>query len=201
MESSVLPSGITAKKTPRKIILATLQQISSNGISSLTTQQISKQAKVSTGLIHHYFATKENLLYSAFVYLIDDISNRVKTITSSPSNTPIENLRRLLFLNFEDFQGSQEAGNVWLQFWTHAQYDTRTKRLYIVFNRRFRSNLAYTLQLLSPNNRCSNISQATLLMAGLHGIWLEYQHSSLVRSREEALGLLDQLISNTTDYS
>lgn len=61
------------KSIKEEIILATISCIEKEGIHSITTRSIAKEAKVNTAAINYYFGTKKNLLDEVFKYTLNQV--------------------------------------------------------------------------------------------------------------------------------
>ena len=65
------PNGRTAKREARRqqLIDATIDSISKHGFSGTTLESVTKGAKLSHGIIHFHFNSKEDLYYKTLGYL------------------------------------------------------------------------------------------------------------------------------------
>ena len=177
------------EKTPRKIVYATLQEIAEKGITGTTTKSISERADLSTGIIHHYFDTKDNLIYAAYVYLVMDRYETTLQIFQHESD-PKTRLLGMIRMNFSSIHISPEARDVWAHFWADAVNDERIGRLLKVYYRRYRSNLGAAFRSLGMNAEDSRRS-AQILLATIHGVWFTHRFSDSPRERERGIELVE----------
>lgn len=178
------------ESTPQKIVYATLQEIAANGLSGTTTKGISTRADLSTGIIHHYFDTKENLIYAAYVYLVLDLHQRTLAIFKHETD-PKTRLQALIRMSFATVHISAEARDVWVHFWADAVHNERVSRLLNIYYRRYRSNLANAFRDLLHDTQQSR-EAAQLLLASIHGIWFTHRFSASPRERERAIELIEK---------
>ncbi|CAI3643865.1 TetR/AcrR family transcriptional regulator [Clostridium neonatale] len=68
-----------------RIINIALEEFAQNGYQSASTNVICKKAKVSKGLLYHYYGSKENLYLSVLRYFIDKFKENI-TIYIEESN-------------------------------------------------------------------------------------------------------------------
>lgn len=181
---------LTEEATPLRIMHSALEEISTNGLSGLTTKGISQRANLSTGIIHHYFDTKDNLVYAAYVYLVRDLHQSSLAIFRSESD-PKKRLQAMIHMNFSSVHISPEARDVWPQFWAQAAHDPRAARLLRIYYRRFQSNLAHDFRALLGNRKQAQAA-ANLLLASIHGVWFIHRFSDSPKHREESIALVEQ---------
>ncbi|MFZ1342576.1 transcriptional regulator BetI [Thiothrix eikelboomii] len=181
---------LTEESTPLRIMHSTLEEISTNGLSGLTTKGISQRANLSTGIIHHYFDTKDNLVYAAYVYLVRDLHQSSLAIFRAESD-PKKRLQAMIRMNFSSVHISPEARDVWPQFWAQAAHEARAARLLRVYYRRFQSNLAHDFRALL-GDRAKAQAAANLLLASIHGVWFIHRFSDSPKHLEESIALVEQ---------
>lgn len=178
------------ESTPQKIVYATLQEIAANGLSNTTTKGISERADLSTGIIHHYFDTKDNLIYAAYVYLVLDLHQCTLDIFRHET-APKARLQAMIRMSFATVHVSPEARDVWVHFWADAIHNERVNRLLNIYYRRYRSNLADAFNGLLRDTRKSR-EAAQLLLATIHGVWFTHRFSSSPHERERAIELVEK---------
>lgn len=178
------------ESTPQKIVYATLQEIAANGLSGTTTKGISERADLSTGIIHHYFDTKDNLIYAAYVYLVLDLHQCTLDIFKQESDPKVR-LQALIRMSFATVHVSSEARDVWVHFWADAIHNERVNRLLNIYYRRYRSNLANAFKDLLHDTQKSR-EAAQLLLANIHGVWFTHRFSNSPRERERAIELVEK---------
>nr|CAA6829193.1 MAG: HTH-type transcriptional regulator BetI [uncultured Thiotrichaceae bacterium] len=178
------------ESTPQKIVYATLQEIAANGLSGTTTKGISERADLSTGIIHHYFDTKDNLIYAAYVYLVLDLQQRTLEIFKHETD-PKTRLQALIRMSFATVHVSSEARDVWVHFWADAIHDERVFRLLNIYYRRYRSNLASAFRGILHDSQKSK-EAAQHLLASIHGVWFTHRFADSPKERERAIQLIEK---------
>lgn len=153
----------------QQLIEATITSISRYGYADATISRISKEAGVSTGIVHHYFGSKDDLLEATMRNLLQqlrqDMVDRLATATS-----PEQRLYAIIDGNFADTQFDRPVIVAWLAFWAQVPHVPELARLQRVNARRLRSNLLHELRKLVP--AALAVETATGLAALIDGLWL-----------------------------
>ncbi len=108
---------LTLETRRRDLILATLESIRKHGFINSTIKTISEESNLSRGLINHYFASKDELLFEAFRFLTDELDVVHRTIVKAAGPDPFD---RLLAAAMTPFLREQPYREVWLHFWSAA---------------------------------------------------------------------------------
>lgn len=84
-----------------KIVVATINCIAKEGIHSVTTRSIAKEASVNSAAINYYFGTKEKLLEEALKLTISNFLTDSYDALEKKDQTPYSILQELLFYYLE----------------------------------------------------------------------------------------------------
>jgi TetR/AcrR family transcriptional repressor of bet genes len=153
----------------QQLIEATIAALSRYGFADATISRISKEAGVSTGIIHHYFASKGDLLEATMRTLLEQLrQDVVKRLEKSA--TPEERLYAIIDGNFAPTQFDRPVIAAWLSFWGQVPHVPGLARLQRIYARRLRSNLLHELRQMLPMERAAET--ATGLAALIDGLWL-----------------------------
>ncbi|UEM20633.1 transcriptional regulator BetI [Skermanella mucosa] len=153
----------------QQLIEATITSISRYGFADATISRISKEAGVSTGIIHHYFGSKDDLLEATMRNLLQQLRQDVVGRLAGASS-PQQRLAAIIDGNFAANQFDRPVIVAWLAFWAQVPHVPELARLQRVNARRLRSNLLYDLRRLLPSDRAEEA--ATGLAALIDGLWL-----------------------------
>lgn len=153
----------------RQLIEATIASIETHGLAETTVQTISRAAGVSSGIIHHYFGGKEELLEATMRSMLRalraDVSARLQKARTSRAR-----LDAIVAGNFAPAQFERAAVTAWLAFWAEAQHAPALARLQRIGARRLRSNILHALRELAPRSQAERAADA--LAALIDGLWL-----------------------------
>ena len=153
----------------KQLINATIQCIYRQGLLGTTVKKVSDEAGVSTGIINHYFGSKDDMLAAT----MREILRRHKEIGIHKLNacdTPAERIKALIEINFSAEQTDPATVCTWLAFWAQAMHVPALSRLQRVNSRRLYSNLLFSLKEMLPQDQA--VLAAEGLAALIDGLWL-----------------------------
>src|ERR1700694_4007127 len=131
----------------QQLIDATMVSIGRYGLAATTVQRISRVAGVSSGIIHHYFGGKDELLEATMRRLLQRLRADV-AIALGAALTPEDRIIAIVDSNFAASQFHRGVIAAWLAFWAQAPHVPALGRLQRINARRLRSNLLYSLRRL-----------------------------------------------------
>jgi len=153
----------------RQLIDATFATVQRHGLADTTMQRIAREAGLSAGMIHHYFADKNALLAATMRALLSELrGDVVERLSAAP--TPEARVRAVLAACFAPAQFRPALVAAWLAFWAQSPHSPELARLRRLYDRRTRSNLIAPLAALLP--RAEAEATATTLAAMIDGFWL-----------------------------
>ena len=148
----------------QQLIDATIEVVADVGLDGATISLIARRAGMSSGIISHYFGSKQALIEASVRYLLTQLK-----MEQSP-DSPYERLMKIVDLNFSDMQQADSSTKTWMSFWGRSMHDPKLYRLQEVNKRRLVSNLRYSFkQLLDPY---SARESAEVTAALIDGFWL-----------------------------
>ena len=168
--------------TPQSIIESALSVMAEDGIANLTTKLVSQRAAVSTGAIHYFFDTKDNLIFSAFVHMVRLIRDETLAIRRIEKD-PLERIARSIEVHFSQFHFESDASIIWPQFWVYAGADEQAARLFRAFSARMISNHTWDLRQ-AGYDRAGARAKAVELSVLSRGLWLEKRLARSVKTEE-----------------
>src|SRR5699024_7614943 len=116
------------EKTKKKLMKAALKLFSEKGYSSSTIKDIAEEANLISGLIYHYFSSKENLLWT--IIEKNTVNHEIKNLISNTSyDEPTDQFMLKVFNTiFVFLKGQSELIQM---FFGESQRDTKIhKKLY-----------------------------------------------------------------------
>jgi AcrR family transcriptional regulator len=113
----------------RKLIIsATRQVMVTRGLNQLRIADVAKAAKLSSGIIHYYFDSKEELIRDTFEQSFEEsLRSREKIVTSGLP--PGQRLIALIDSYIPRDEVTIEAWHVWLQLWAGALREEELRRI------------------------------------------------------------------------
>jgi transcriptional repressor BetI len=152
----------------RQLIEATIASIHEVGLAESSLSRISARAGVSTGIVHHYFEDKAELLESTLRQLGSSLRQAVVRRLNA-ADTPSERLMAVVDGNIGADQFTPAGVSAWLAFWAQVPTHPRLARVQNVIISRLHDNLVHALRLLGREDADEIASVAEALIDGL---WL-----------------------------
>jgi len=151
----------------RQLIEATIASIHEFGFADTTVSRISAAAGVSTGIVHHYFDGKADLLEATMRWLMADLRRQVADRLAR-ARTPRDRLMAIIDGNFAPEQFSQQAVTAWIAFWAQASTTPELARLQRINTERLQSNLRHALKsFMEPGQAARTALGIAALIDGL----------------------------------
>ncbi len=99
------------------LIAAAVRAIRSNGMLESSTRTVAAEAGVSTGLMHHYFTSYDDLMAAAFERVAAEDLQRARELVGS-QKTPAERLDAIV----DEFQPAHDAWQFqwWMDAWSSS---------------------------------------------------------------------------------
>ena len=174
----------------QQLIDATLNSVAELGLKATTINTISKRAGLSSGIISHYFGSKNGLIEATVRYLLTSL----KSSLISKIDENISQQQRLMLIveaNFSVVQKQAHVTKTWLSFWAESMHDEQLHRLQAVNAKRLYSNLLYSFKTLLPYEQA--LQAATLSAAMIDGLWLR---AVLTKANEDEFSNAEVLAKN-----
>jgi transcriptional repressor BetI len=152
----------------RQLIEATIASIHEVGLAESSLSRISARAGVSTGIVHHYFQDKAELLESTLRTLGASLRRSVVRRLSA-AKTPAQRLMAVVDGNIGADQFTPEGVSAWLAFWAQVPTHPRLARVQNVIISRLHDNLVDALRRLG---RPDAEEIACVTEALIDGLWL-----------------------------
>ena len=98
----------------QQLIDATIEVVADVGLDGATISLIARRAGMSSGIISHYFGSKQALIEASVRYLLTQLK-----MEQSPDN-PYERLMKIVDLNFSDMHQADSSTKTWMSFWIQS---------------------------------------------------------------------------------
>jgi TetR/AcrR family transcriptional regulator, transcriptional repressor of bet genes len=158
----------------RQLIDATIASIHEVGFADSSLSRISARAGVSTGIVHHYFLDKADLLEATLRQLGESLRQSVVRQLES-ARSPIERLLAVIDGNIGPDQFTPEGVSAWLAFWAQVPKNERLARVQHIIISRLHDNLVHALKLMGRRD-AEDIASVTSAL--IDGLWLRAALSS-----------------------
>jgi TetR/AcrR family transcriptional regulator, transcriptional repressor of bet genes len=155
----------------KQLIAAAIASIHDYGFAEATVAKIAAKAGVSTGMVHHYFADKNDLLAATMRSLLEILrSDAVARLRRAGS--PRARVDAVINAAFGDTQFDDDVFSAWLALYGNARSSKRLQRILRIYHRRLDSNLRSDLAPLIGRDAAGPV--AFSIAALIDGLWLRY---------------------------
>ena len=172
------------------LIDATIAEIGATGSLDVTVGKIARRAGVSSGLAHHYFGGKEDILLAAMRHVMREYAREVlKGLRRA--ETPLERAEAIVKGSFAISNFRADAIAAWLNFYVLALSSKSARRLHRIYAARLRSNLKHAFRPLVGTRSDALAAKTAALIDGL------YLHQGLAETSpngEAAVAIVMQMI-------
>ena len=110
-----------------QIVRATVRCLAREGYTRLTMKKVAREAGVSQGILHYYFADKRAMLTATLTAVSRDLDRRVAAAQSRTTRDPAARLRALVRACLEVAVRRPEFWVVFLEFWGEMVHDRRLR--------------------------------------------------------------------------
>lgn len=178
MKAIPRPKGREAIKAwhRQKIIDATIEVITSQGIAGTTIAKVVELADVSMGLVNVHFKSKDSLLEQVLRQMAEEYKKHWRDGLNAASPQPVDRLRAMVLVDFDPTVLNLKTLGVWFAF--RAQVRARPGYRDLVGSRE-REQVQMTIALFRELNRATGqqhdpTTLTQLLSAMLEGSWTEF---------------------------
>ncbi len=170
-----MPRAAAEDSRRKQLIEATIETLAEEGFVATTLAEIGSRARVSPGLIAHYFSDKDGLLEATLRNLAGRLSRSVSQRLRD-ARTPRERVQAVIEATLAPEEFEPRTCSVWLAFWGQVTHSQRLRRVQRVYQRRMLSNLRHALRKMVGDEDAQRI--AIGLAAMIDGLWLRATLSS-----------------------
>lgn len=181
----------TASKETRQLqlIKATIRSIAKHGLSMTTMSTVSKEAKLSQGIINLHFQSKDRLLVETLRYVADEYKAVWEKAIQESGDSPAEKIAALTAVDFEKSVCQRNKLAVWFAFWG----ETKSRPIYRNICRKrdqeyLQVMIDYCDALISEGGYEGQDAEAVAnaLLAMTEGLWLDLLMSPDYMTPEQA---------------
>jgi TetR/AcrR family transcriptional repressor of bet genes len=185
-----------------ELMEAAIDVLGTEGLGGATIAVIASRAGMSTGLVNHYFESKEELLALAMRNL-SNLFRRGILDLMPPDPTPQQRLKAIIDGSFlpQHFRGAKREA--WMQFMLASQSEPQIKHLYHLTGARFVSNIKHAVRQLVSTEDVDDVTDgiAALIDGIFWQITGEYDEEDFERARRICWRVVVLLIPSMASYA
>ncbi|NPD16426.1 TetR family transcriptional regulator [Xinfangfangia sp. D13-10-4-6] len=164
----------TEENRREALIQAAQSLVAEGGMQAATVRAIAARAGVTPGLIRHYFNSKDELLRTAYVALMDGMTDTGEDALSAVGTAPDERLAAFIAATLRPPVLDPRAAGLWAGYLHQVQSDPGLLARHESSYLRFRDRLQQLIADLGRDVPPARLrSEAIACNATLDGLWLE----------------------------
>lgn len=155
----------------KQLVEAAIAVIHEDGFTRATVARIAKHAGISSGMVHHYFKDKDELLFETMRHLLSDLrADAVARLADAQS--PRSRIVAIIDACFGDKQFDGRVFSAWLALYGNARPSPRLQHILGIYHSRLRSSLLHDLRRITGSREAERIADG--IGAMIDGFWLRY---------------------------
>lgn len=155
----------------KQLVDAAIAVIHAEGFANATVARIARQAGVSTGMVHHYFHDKDDLLFATMRHLLAELRADAAARLARCSDAAAR-IGAIIDACFGDTQFDEQVFSAWLALYGNARHSPRLMEILALYHRRLKSSLLHDLRRLVPEEEALRLAEG--IGAMIDGLWLRY---------------------------
>lgn len=170
------------------IVEAAIRCLNRGGAANLTTTQVMREAKVSRGLVNHYFPSMSDLLVAAYKAMLDGLSGTAMTDMRRRSEGSSMAIRAMIEVACSPLIFEKPHNQAWLEIWAVMPHVKELRKLHSQIYRDYHRELVGAIERLA-RARCRQVNAEQLSLSAIalvDGLWLNWSVDSRLFSAEEA---------------
>ena len=171
----------------KALINATIAEIGQAGSLDVTVGQIARRAGMSSGLAHHYFGGKDQILLAAMRQILTNLQLRVRARLQN-TETPLQRVHALIEANLDINNFAPDVVASWLTFYVQAQNSIEAQRLLHVYARRLHSNLVFNLSHYLEKMHAEHTARG--LGAMIDGIYIRHALENNAPNHDQSVAIV-----------
>jgi len=155
----------------KQLVEAAIAVIHEQGFANATVARIARQAGISSGMVHHYFENKDDLLFATMRHLLAELRTDAVYRLSLAAG-PEQRICAIIDACFGEGQFDEQVFSAWLALYGNARQSDRLRKIVSIYHRRLQSSLLHELRLIVSEAEALRISEG--IGAMIDGLWLRY---------------------------
>lgn len=182
----------TASKQERRLqlIQATIRSIAQRGLSDTTIATVSREARLSQGIVNLHFQSKERLLVETLQHVTDEYKDTWEKALASTGPGNAERLEALINVDYDKSVFDRDKIAVWFAFWSETKSRPTYRKLCAERDRSYDTVLTGIVKSIIEEGEYGPLEPeiiASGLAAMTEGLWLDLLLNPRSMNRDKAL--------------
>ncbi len=163
------PNRIVAPRKRQEIVQATIRCLARDGYARLTMKTLAREAQLSQGVLHYYFADKASILVAALESVTAELDRRMTVAQQNHIHDPKQRLRAVIRACLETALDCPEVWRVYIQLWGEMMHNESLAAINADLYTKMRRHMAalLTLGMRQGTFRHLNVNHAAAIIVGL----------------------------------
>ncbi len=184
----------TASKEERRLqlIKATIKSIARRGLSDTTLANVTREAKLSLGIVNLHFHSKERLLIETLRYVADEYRRTWEKALEKSGPASSDRLRAIIDVDFSRPVCEPNKLAVWFAFWGESKSRPTYRKICAERDRRYDEMLVSLCNDIAHEGPYPDVDAEAVakgLSAMSEGLWLDILVSPESMNTEQAKGV------------
>lgn len=193
--SPAVPATRTASKQARRVqlIQATIRSIAKHGLSETTIATVSREARLSQGIVNLHFQSKERLLVETLQYVTDEYRDTWERALAQAGPSTAQRLEALLKVDYHRSVFDRDKIAVWFAYWSETKSRPTYRKLCAERDRGYDTILTELVGTLIREGGYGPLDPAIVangLAAMTEGLWLDLLVNPKDMNRDKACRIL-----------
>jgi TetR/AcrR family transcriptional repressor of bet genes len=195
------PPKRTASKEARRLqlIQATIRSIAKNGLADTTIATVSREARLSQGIVNLHFQSKERLLVETLQFVTDEYKDAWERALAHAGPSSAERLEVLLAVDYDKSVFDRNKVAVWFAFWSETKSRPTYRKLCAERDRGYDTILTELVAQVIKDGAYNSLD-ADLVANGLsamaEGLWLDLLLNPRKMNGDKARSILHSYLSS-----
>jgi len=184
----------------RQVLRATCEVVAERGFRALRVSDVAERAGLSSGSVHYYFDSKEELLRAAFVYNFEHSLERRSWLVEN-AEAPVDRLHSIIESYLPADPETVRAWRVWVELWVSALGEEDLRQVNDEVYGKWRDVVVATIrygQEAGVFRDGDPVLSADVLIGMLDGLAIQVligsRHMSLDQMRRTCMTFVDEVI-------
>lgn len=175
----------------QSLVEATARCLARHGVAGTSVRAICAEARVSPGLLRHYFAGVAEAIAQAYRWTGSRVGQALADAVAAADDDPRAQLLAYLTASFRPPIADPELLATWLAFWSMTPVDREIGALHSEIYADFRGGIEGLILAVKPDIGDARLA-AVALTALIDGLWLELSLGKTPFTSEEAERLVER---------
>lgn len=174
----------------RALIEAAVRALAAHGAAGISVRAIAREAKVSPGLLTHYFTGVDDLIAAAYAHVGETVDRALGEAMDAAGSDPRARLSAYVVASFRPPISDGALLSTWLAFWSLVKSSPEIARLHGAIYAGYRAGIEELVRRCAP--AADPRLTAIAITALVDGLWLERGLDPSTFTPEEASAIAER---------